>query len=255
MESFLGTDHCRQANATSELSPQGFTLIELLTAIGIIGILLALLLPAVQAAREASRRMHCSNNLRQIGLAMQQFDEVYRRLPHADMLRPGSTTATNGASAFVSLLPFLDLAPLYDQMDFQLSMSSSPNREICNQTLAVFSCPSMVPFGGSQPSPGWSSYAVSTGSAYSHFANVSDPEYHNGAIVDPRRAATKSTSVAMIANLDGTSNTLLAGDMDYGLSNIAASSGGGQEFGGSTPGGAAQLPVQQSGLDGRRIQR
>ena len=92
---------------------------------------------------------------------------------------------------------------------------------------------------GAEPDPGWSSYAACTGSAYSHFANINDPEYHNGAIVDAYRAKVKLVSIAKLDALDGTSRTFLAGDMDYGLSNIAAMSGGVPKREAARPGEAA----------------
>ena len=93
----------------------GFTLIELLVVIAIIAILIALLLPAVQQAREAARRTQCKNNLKNIGLALHNYHDVYSMFP------PGTIASSRGGwgtSWFVRILPFADQAPLFNQMDF-----------------------------------------------------------------------------------------------------------------------------------------
>ncbi len=91
---------------------RGFTLIELLVVIAIIAILIALLLPAVQQAREAARRTQCKNNLKQIGLSLHNYHDVYNSFPNGTV----STSAGNwGISWWARVLPYVDQAPLYNQ--------------------------------------------------------------------------------------------------------------------------------------------
>jgi len=104
---------------------KGFTLIELLVVIAIIAVLIALLLPAVQQAREAARRTQCKNNMKQLGLAVHNFESTYRKLPH-----PGQCDSTGGASTVYMtestptlLLPFIEQAAIYNLMEHNLAQA------------------------------------------------------------------------------------------------------------------------------------
>jgi prepilin-type N-terminal cleavage/methylation domain-containing protein/prepilin-type processing-associated H-X9-DG protein len=136
---------------------RAFTLVELLVVIAIVGILITLLLPAVQQAREASRRISCTNNLKQLALATQSYHDVYKLLPPSGVVEKKELTygtlkypvfdqlSGKMFSWAVTLLPFLEENNLYDQFDMSVSVLEQPN-EPQRHAVSTLLCPS----GGGQ---------------------------------------------------------------------------------------------------------
>jgi prepilin-type N-terminal cleavage/methylation domain-containing protein/prepilin-type processing-associated H-X9-DG protein len=116
----------------------GFTLIELLVVIAIMAILMGLLLPAVQSVREAAARTQCLNHLRQLGLALQNYNGANGRLPPQGTFTVGNTFS--GYSVHARLLPYLEQSNLAAQVDFRLGFAAQP--EICRERIPVYRCPS-----------------------------------------------------------------------------------------------------------------
>lgn len=128
---------------------RGFTLIELLVVIAIVGVLIALLLPAIQAARESARLVQCSNNMRQLGLALHQYHDSRKAFPasyYSDTRAPDRDPDTfdgpRGWGWGTSLLPFADQSPLADQLRLDRACWDPVNAELVKTQLSVFLCPS-----------------------------------------------------------------------------------------------------------------
>lgn len=121
----------------------GMTLVELLVVIAIVGTLASLLLPAVQAAREAARQVACKNNLRQIGIALHSYQDAYRTLPTGCIeWRAWRSPPTNRQFAWSALLlPFLEQQPLHASIDFSVPFDSNRNAAAARTRLNIYECP------------------------------------------------------------------------------------------------------------------
>jgi prepilin-type N-terminal cleavage/methylation domain-containing protein/prepilin-type processing-associated H-X9-DG protein len=134
---------------------RGFTLIELLVVLSVIGVLIALLLPAVQAAREAARRAQCTNNLRQMGLALQNYHDAVGTFPMGYAARgrfvDGATDTDPGWGWGAMILPQLEQGPLSNAANYSLPVESPQNSTVIRSILAPYLCPSDPTPGGPFP--------------------------------------------------------------------------------------------------------
>ena len=227
----------------------GFTLVELLVVIAIIGILIALLLPAVQAAREAARRVQCQNHLKQLALACLNYEAAHGRLPPEGMWDESKITDIQklfkdpevGPNWIVIILPHLENQPLYDQFDLTVSLGHENNRIARGTVVEELICPTdeghetpfSDPFG---PYPGgfgdnWArgNYAANAGNlAQGGQRPIPDADPTGNVCCiksfdvgwrDPhQRGVMAAQRGAQLADItDGTSNTMLLAEIRVGL--------------------------------------
>ena len=187
-------------------SRAGFTLVELLVVIAIIGILIGLLLPAVQQVREAARRTSCMNKLRQIGLSAHNFESSFQHLPPPKL---GSGDFNTLGSTFVILLPYVEQANRFDQYDIDASINAPGNFELTSQPLDIYSCPSMQ--FGTQGQFGEGSYIISYATRYRPLEYGSTVD---GAFAQAPKSDNEKYRLGFEGFRDGTSNTFFVGEID-----------------------------------------
>jgi len=199
-----------------ETGPPGFTLVELLVVIAIIGILIALLLPAVQAAREAARRSQCTNNLKQFGVALHNYHDVSNALPPAFLTKYVGTTLTTSSWGWGSLvLPFVEQKSLFDVIrpgegTFYAAVSDATKRAAMQVGLAAYTCPSdLQKPKGTNPSRLVNTYETA---ASNYVANNSSDDYLAADDGDIGGVFIPDHSVRFGDIFDGLSNTIALGE-------------------------------------------
>jgi prepilin-type N-terminal cleavage/methylation domain-containing protein len=205
----------------------GFTLVELLVVIAIIGTLVGLLLPAVQSAREAARRSACTNNVKQLGLGVLNFESARRRLPQANSNVNSSTgyAVGGGYSWITAILPFLEETNLYTQISSNSSRLSTGFSTSVNQTQAKTSLPQLVcpSFAGDKAN---ATANTVTGCGVTNYkgiaavattaANVPVNTSAGGGVITLEKYGSETsapyTGITLAQITDGTSKTFMVGE-------------------------------------------
>ncbi len=239
--------------------PGGFTLIELLVVIAIMGVLVSLLLPAVQKARETASRLTCKNNLKQIGIALHNYHDSHKLFP------PGyiSTVGTGGLADdqgpgwgwAALILPYVEQQPLYDQIHFDKDITDPVNAQARTTSLSIFRCPTDAGFADTvftvdklnDPSSDYSTPLLDIDGNHVQVAHASyvgifgnpeitpDPGFlsnDNDRRLGVRGMFYRNSKIRMTDVTDGMSQTLFVGERS---SNLAYATWVGSVTGGQVP--------------------
>jgi len=220
----------------SRAQARGFTLIELLVVIAIIAVIIALLLPAVQSAREAARRAQCTNNLKQIGLAVHNYMAAHGAMPQGGYFNPSDPSLSWMHGCLIGLCPFMEQSNVYNAFNSSLRYYEFPDNDtVMAAKISTLWCPSdpAIQQGNNAytnppPSPPGStrpSFYVGLTNYRANAGPWPNPPRGVNPLTDPNFAAAKAnalgviymTSATTIASItDGTSNTFLFGEAFYG---------------------------------------
>ncbi len=201
----------------NRVGPEGFTIVEVLVVIAILGILVALLLPAVQAARESARRSQCSNNLRQIGIGLQNFESAKRGLPagYVSAFAADGTDTGPGWGWAALLLGNIEESALSAQLHFDLPIEDPANLTGRTQLVAAYLCPSDTVV------PVWSTYKdVGTVNPSLKICDVASANYvamfgNSEPGIDGTGLFFRNSHVQFREITDGTSQTIAAGERSH----------------------------------------
>lgn len=215
----------------------GFTLVELLVVIAIIGVLVSLLLPAVQAAREAARRAQCTSNIKNDALAVLNYENTYGVLPaaylgHVEWKWPGtSVTAPNYKNWVITILPYLEQQALYDSFVFKdpvtgdfVEISDDRNRAARSTELEVMKCPSDSGNQIKHSSPIWSDEWARGNYGINMIQSPllwTDTDWHDKSGQGPVRGVSFVNEALKLGQItDGTTNTVMLAEMRSGVDEV-----------------------------------
>jgi prepilin-type N-terminal cleavage/methylation domain-containing protein len=196
-------------------SRRGFTLVELLVVIAIIGILVALLLPAIQAAREAARRTQCTNNMRQLGLANQMHHDAFKYLPV-------DANSQKLPMLYLQMLPFMEGSTIHDAYDFTLSATNAKNLALMSREEPMLRCPSDESYlhivagndkGGDRKASYGFNYGYGTYAQLVNGLNRRGPYWANPGIPDAAAKGDGGLKINFRKIVDGLANTYLQMEM------------------------------------------
>jgi len=218
----------------------GFTLIELLVVVAIIAILVSLLMPAIQSAREGAFRSQCMNNMKQLGIALASYEAIAKSYPPGSVWRGGSDVQASknaklGENWAILILPFLEQQPLYNQVNFSKYINEAANATVRSRPLAVMRCPSdtfsNIPFDGTGSNQGtnWArgNYAANSALGYmtstAHTTNSCATHLSTGWNDKRLRGVMGANTSSTIHEIwDGLSNTVFLAEIRAGIVPIDA---------------------------------